>query len=83
MDLNPAINFFEKPKTARVERTITPQARGRVFYEGTYWPARFYDAVILERVGEAVGNSAWVTVVGRQGLTLLVVPLVTAVCAQG
>ncbi|MEA5449401.1 NfeD family protein [Leptolyngbya sp. CCNP1308] len=72
MNLTHTLELFETPKTARVERPITAQLEGRVYYEGTYWPARIYEGVI--DVGIALAPSSWVTVVGRYGLTLLIVP---------
>lgn len=71
MDLLPTVELFERLGTARVERAIAGNERGRVFYEGTYWPARFYSADALQ-----AEVSDWVTVVGRQGITLLVQPTV-------
>lgn len=68
------LELFKEQKKARVEHIITPHRKGRVFYEGTYWPARMYqvaDAAIADYVLDV---SSWVTVIGRQGLTLLVVP---------
>ncbi|MGF1568602.1 MAG: NfeD family protein [Nodosilinea sp.] len=74
MDLTHTIELFKAQKAARVEHTITPRAKGRVFYEGTYWPARVYQAADAARADYAFDVSSWVTVIGRQGLTLLVVP---------
>jgi membrane protein implicated in regulation of membrane protease activity len=81
MELTHTVELFKEPKTARVERTITARLKGRVFFEGTYWPARVYETA-EGLVGDyALDVSSWVTVIGRQGLTLLVVPLVNAACA--
>ncbi|MBD2103220.1 NfeD family protein [Leptolyngbya sp. FACHB-261] len=55
-------------------RTLTPiQAGypGQVFYEGTSWSAR---CEVL-KPGETIGAERWVYVVGREGNTLVVVPL--------
>jgi membrane protein implicated in regulation of membrane protease activity len=81
MDLTHTIELFKKPKTARVERTITARLKGRVFFEGTYWPARVYEAADGTISDYAFDVSSWVTVIGRQGLTLLVVPLINVACA--
>ncbi|MEM6425032.1 MAG: NfeD family protein [Cyanobacteria bacterium P01_H01_bin.119] len=65
-----AVQLFEQPKLGKVERAIAPNQRGRVFFEGTYWPARWHissEAAIAEA-------EAWVIVLGRQGITLLVIP---------
>jgi membrane protein implicated in regulation of membrane protease activity len=75
MDFIPAIELFKEPKTARVERKITPRLRGRVFCDGTYWPARLYNQTNAMLEDYAMDVSSRVTVIGRQGLTLLVVPL--------
>lgn len=81
MDLTHTIELFKEPKTARVERVITAHLKGRVFFEGSYWPAKAYGAA-EDLVNDcAMDVSSWVTVIGRQGLTLLVVPVVKAACA--
>ncbi|MCG8368036.1 MAG: NfeD family protein [Pseudanabaenales cyanobacterium] len=75
MNLRPAVELFEKPGLGRVDKAIAPNHRGRVFFEGTYWPARLYSAdAPLMAIAEV--ESA-VSVLGRQGLTLLVRPFVT------
>ncbi|MBD2234601.1 NfeD family protein [Phormidium tenue] len=54
-----------------VERTITPSIPGRVYFQASYWPARFFQP-------DAAGDlhpGAPVEVVDRDGLTLLVKPL--------
>jgi membrane protein implicated in regulation of membrane protease activity len=68
MNLMPTIELFDKPGTARVERAIAADQRGRVYYEGTYWHARFY--VLNQQLQAEVAER--VTVIGRQGITLLV-----------
>ncbi|PSN18788.1 hypothetical protein C7271_10725 [filamentous cyanobacterium CCP5] len=70
------VELFNRPGKARVERPIQPDQQGRVFYGGTYWPARFYDSA--EFVNTEVASQ--LSVVGRQGITLLVAPLMAAVC---
>lgn len=74
MNLLPTIELFEQPKTAKVDRVIETHQRGRVYYEGTYWHARFYS--LNHQVQAEVASL--VTVIGRQGLTLLVQPLLAA-----
>ncbi|NJL46597.1 MAG: hypothetical protein HC929_02630 [Leptolyngbyaceae cyanobacterium SM2_5_2] len=81
MDLTHTIELFKEQKTARVERAITPRDKGRVFYEGTYWPARVYNGGDAFLADFALDVSSWVTVIGRQGLTLLVVPAMSTACA--
>ena len=41
MNLPHTVELFKEQKKARVEHTITPSVKGRVFYEGTYWPAGY------------------------------------------
>ncbi|MGF1517943.1 MAG: NfeD family protein [Nodosilinea sp.] len=77
MNLTHTLELFDTPKAGRVECPITAQVKGRVFFEGTYWPAQVYEATTDANYALAV--SSWVTVVGRRGLTLLVAPVV-AVC---
>ncbi|MGB3201059.1 MAG: NfeD family protein [Nodosilinea sp.] len=72
MNLTHTLELFDQPKAARVECPISAQLEGRVYYQGTYWPARVYEGVI--DAGIALAPSSWVTVVGRYGLTLLIVP---------
>ncbi len=64
------IKLFPSTGTGTVAETITPEHPGRVRYQATYWPARLYrdEQITL------VPNDK-VQVVGRQGLTLLVVPV--------
>lgn len=77
MNLTHTLELFDTPKAARVDCPITAQLQGRVYYQGTYWPARFYDGGI-DAAGTALAPSSWVTVVGRYGLTLLIVPPLAA-----
>lgn len=54
----------------KVKQAITSSKPGRIYYRATYWPARFSELYEPQTIipGEQV------RVVGRQGLTLLVVP---------
>jgi membrane protein implicated in regulation of membrane protease activity len=79
MNLTHTLELFDTPKPARVELPITAQDKGRVFYEGTYWPAQLYPTEAGATY--ALAPSSLVTVIGRQGLTLLVSPPVTVACA--
>jgi membrane protein implicated in regulation of membrane protease activity len=81
MDLTHTVELFKEPKIARVERMITNRLKGRVFFEGTYWPARVYEAAEGVVSDYAMDVSSPVMVVGRHGLTLLVLPMVNAACA--
>lgn len=76
MNLTHTLELFDTLKTARVDCPITAEAKGRVFFEGTYWPAQVYQGDI--NASYALAVSTWVRVVGRQGLTLLVAPVVEA-----
>lgn len=64
------MNLFSEPGTGKVEKTITPHNPGRVKYKATYWPAEVCSdfQVTLEPEDP-------VTVVGRRGITLIVVPV--------
>ncbi|MDJ0707784.1 MAG: NfeD family protein [Leptolyngbyaceae cyanobacterium MO_188.B28] len=70
LELSEFSNFAPVKTTARVEKTISPSCRGRVYFQATYWPARFYQPDCQATV--LPGDS--VTIIGRQGLTLLVRP---------
>ncbi|MGP1386974.1 MAG: NfeD family protein [Thainema sp.] len=55
----------------RVEQLISGKYPGRIYFQGTSWPAKFAQShAICCQPGE------FVEVVGRQGLTLLVVPII-------
>lgn len=65
------VEFFPHWAVGDVEQTVTPQQRGRVRFMATTWFARFYqsDAQATALPGTAV------KVIGREGLTLLIVPI--------
>ncbi|NET33399.1 MAG: hypothetical protein F6K19_15490 [Cyanothece sp. SIO1E1] len=66
----PQQTMFSKPEGGLVEKTITPNGKGRVKYQASYWPAQFYNAGC-----QATAHpDTQVTVVGRLGIVLLVVP---------
>jgi len=65
------IEFFPQPAIASVEQPITPYQRGRVKFMATTWFARFYNPT---KPMEALPGTA-VKVIGREGLTLLVISL--------
>ncbi|MBO9997555.1 MAG: NfeD family protein [Cyanobacteria bacterium SID2] len=64
------IKLFPCPLSATVSDTVSPSSDGRVFFRGSYWPARFYTLPpqALVQPGQSVN------IVGRDGITLLVVP---------
>ncbi|MEB3272552.1 MAG: NfeD family protein [Prochlorothrix sp.] len=64
------IQLFTKQGKAIVHSDIGPEQAGRVKYQGTSWPARFYHG----DCPRSVSPGDPVIVVGRSGLTLLVVP---------
>lgn len=59
------------PYRGTVNRSVTTQNPGRVYFRATYWPARLSETTAL---GELKPGDP-VEVVGREGLTLLVKPL--------
>ncbi len=63
------VTMFPKPSVGTVEQTITHHQPGRVKFQASYWPARLYqpDYPLAVFPGERV------RIVGRQGITLLVV----------
>lgn len=64
------VNLGQQLEIGIVDEAITANTRGRVYFDATYWPARLYDASQYEKLQP----SETVYVVGRQGLTLLVIP---------
>jgi hypothetical protein len=65
------IEWFDYAELGEVEQTITPHQRGRVRFMATSWFARFYQP---NGQTEALLGTT-VRVIGRQGLTLLVMPV--------
>lgn len=63
------INLFPKPLQGEVDQWITSD-RGRIKCQGSYWPARLYEA----GQQSMLPPGQFVTVVGRQGITMLVLP---------
>jgi hypothetical protein len=64
------IELFPQAAIGEVEQTITQHQRGRVKFMATTWFARFYHPNCAE-----VLPGMPVKVIGREGLTLLVVPM--------
>ncbi|MDX2213238.1 MAG: NfeD family protein [Oculatellaceae cyanobacterium bins.114] len=62
--------FLTPPSRARVEQSITPNKRGRVFWQGTSWFARFQ-----EDCPKTIFSGESVMVRGIEGNTLLVMPI--------
>lgn len=65
------ITLFSEPGKGEVEQIITENQPGRVKFQATYWPARLYNP---EYEITLVPDTP-VVVIGRQGITLLVVPV--------
>ncbi|MBW4694675.1 MAG: NfeD family protein [Lyngbya sp. HA4199-MV5] len=63
------IEFFAQAAIGEVEQTITRNQRGRVKFLATTWFARFYQSTAQT---QALPGTR-VKVIGREGLTLLVV----------
>jgi NfeD-like C-terminal, partner-binding len=64
------IEFFPQAAIGEVEQTVTRHQRGRVKFMATTWFARFYHPSCAEAL-----PGMPVRVIGREGLTLLVVPI--------
>lgn len=65
------IEFFAQPVIGEVEQTITLYQRGRVKCMASTWFAQFYQLTLQT---ETLPGTP-VKVIGRRGLTLLVVPI--------
>ncbi|MBD1939115.1 NfeD family protein [Microcoleus sp. FACHB-68] len=65
------VKMFPQPLLGIVEQAIAYNQRGRVKFDGTYWPARFYNPDCQA----TVSPNQFVNVVAREGITLLVVPI--------
>ncbi|XWK88724.1 MAG: NfeD family protein [Phormidium sp.] len=63
------VEMFSEVFIGTVEKTITQNQPGRVKCLGSYWPARFYHS----NCDVIVFPDDFVQVVGRQGITMLVV----------
>lgn len=64
----PQVNYLPVPVKVVVDEPISPELPGRVSFEGSHWPARFYDEAYAARV--LAGKNVWV--VGVEGITVLV-----------
>ncbi|NET38058.1 MAG: hypothetical protein F6K19_39685 [Cyanothece sp. SIO1E1] len=65
-----AIKLFAKVGIGEVDTIIRTTEPGRVKFEGSYWPAKLYNSDT-----EITIFPTWpVKVIGRQGITLLVIP---------
>ncbi|NET31351.1 MAG: hypothetical protein F6K19_05035 [Cyanothece sp. SIO1E1] len=64
------IEFFAYTGIATVVTPIEPQQKGRVRFQATEWPARFYpDDALLSAMPDTQ-----VKVIGREGIALLIAP---------
>jgi len=64
------LQFFPSAKIGTVSESISADRPGRVWCSGTYWPAR----LCVNDYPAALKPKAQVTVIGKEGITLLVVP---------
>jgi membrane protein implicated in regulation of membrane protease activity len=64
------IELFDRPGVGEVVKMITPNCRGRIKFRASFWPARFYTDAPTQAF-----PSDQVSVIGRDGITLLVAPL--------
>ena len=69
--LSPSSGLTTFQGRGTVERTITSSTPGRVYFQASYWPARF----VQPDASGALHPGTPVEVVDRDGLTLLVQPL--------
>ncbi|MGB3240432.1 MAG: NfeD family protein [Geitlerinemataceae cyanobacterium] len=81
-----SIELFPTPEIAIVDVTISGDRPGRVKYQSSYWPARFFDSpndanCAIEH-SIALKPKEEVMVVGREGITLLVTPIDRPVAAS-
>lgn len=66
--------LLKHPSRGTVERKITPTQRGRVYWQGTSWFARFHDP----NCQQTVASKQPIMVNGIEGNTLLVMPVNSA-----
>jgi formylglycine-generating enzyme required for sulfatase activity len=71
------IQRFSKSGVGEVVEAIAPNKRGRVKFGGSYWSAQLYPEAQTQ-----VLPSEQVSVVGRDGITLLVTPITASVQAE-
>jgi membrane protein implicated in regulation of membrane protease activity len=64
------IELFTRPEIGEVVQAIAPNQRGRIKFRASFWPARFYTESAFPAM-----PSEQVTVIGREGITLLVVAM--------
>jgi membrane protein implicated in regulation of membrane protease activity len=64
------VELFAEPGVGEVVKMIAPNERGRIKFRASFWPARFYTDSQTNAL-----PSELVTVIGRDGITLLVTPI--------
>lgn len=70
------IELFAQPGIGEVVQVIAPNRRGRVRFRASFWPARLYSEVDRQAQTQYPAlPTEKVTVVGRDGITLLVMPM--------
>ena len=70
------IELFPTPEIAIVDVTISCDRPGRIKYQSSYWPARFLQPRGDSQEKITLKPKEEVMVVGREGITLLVAPIV-------
>ena len=69
------VELFPHTMTATVDETLIASAPGRVEFQASYWFAEFYQGDYGK-----IEPGTVVRVLGRRGLTLLVLPLTCEIC---
>lgn len=70
------VALFARPGVGQVVQVISSGQRGRVKFRASFWPAKFYSEA---SAGKQLLPLEQVTVVGIDGITLLVMPVGSAV----
>lgn len=68
--INPQIHLFSQPVKGKVEKSITSNTKGWIKFQGSYWSAKLYNS---SQIG-TISSGQLVKIVGREGITLLVIP---------
>jgi membrane protein implicated in regulation of membrane protease activity len=71
-----SVELFPTQEIAIVDVTISCDRPGRIKYQSSYWPARFANSHCDSQEMIALKPKEEVMVVGREGITLLVAPIV-------
>ncbi|MCU0523822.1 MAG: NfeD family protein [Elainella sp. Prado103] len=75
-NLSSNIELFAQPGIGEVVKAIAPNRRGRVRFRASFWPARLYSETSPHSSAQVPAlPTEKVAVVGRDGITLLVMPM--------